>query len=215
MANGLVGGACRSVGVAGAVCVLMSLSACGVLQSVSSFGSDYVLPTSDDVSETNFQSFGAVEAAYGNVVAGQTQLPELAALGFDVSNAPNVERLSYLGVMDRFMPGSSLKFDQLAGPVQNCIEAQEKCSAIVFRPSRIHSRRTGNVLLDMMGFERLTIEAGWSAEVIFLMQDGRVVYKVLQGKPRIKEVHEQFSPLGPLQDLGGTAVGIGRGMVKM
>jgi hypothetical protein len=214
MLQGVVGGIRRRWGLVLAVCTAMTLGACSAYDSIASFGADLVLPTGDDVSETNFQSFDAVEAAYGNVVAGETRLPELATLGFDAANAPNVEKLSYLGVMDRFMPGSSLKFDHLALPVQNCIEAQERCSAFVFRPARIHSKRTGNVLLDMLGFDRLTIEAGWSAEVIFLMQDGRVVYKVLQGKPRIQEVHERISPLGPLQDIGGTAVGFA-GKMKM
>src|SRR5437870_5514221 len=73
----------------------------------------------------------------------------------------------------------------------------------------------GNVLIDMLGFERRTIASGWSAEVIFLMEDGRVVYKVLQGKPRIEEVHDNVSPLSPLQDIGGTAVGFGKSMLKM
>ena len=215
MLLGAYDGLRRRWGLIAALSSAIALGACSAIGSITSMSSTDILPTQDDVVATNFQSYDAVEVAYGNVVAGQTRLPDLASLGFDAANAPNVEKLSYLGVMDRFMPGSSLRFDKLAPAVQGCIEAQEHCSAFVFRPARIHEARTGNFILDMLGFERLTVEAGWSAEVIFLMQDGRVVYKVLQGKPNIQEVHDRISPLGPLQDIGGTALGFGTRAVKL
>jgi hypothetical protein len=191
---------------------LVLLGACSAL-GIDVANTDF-LPA-EDTGVTAFASYDAMESAYGNVVAGQTRLQQLAQLGFDTSTAPNVEKLSYLGVMDRFMPGDSIRFDKLAVPVQDCIEAQEHCSAYVFRPSHLHSQRTGSFVMDLLGFERVTVNSGWSAEVIFLMQDGRVVYKVLQGRPRIEEVRDSVQPLGPLQDFGGTAMGLGRSAVKM
>lgn len=198
-------------GAAAASVLVMSLAACGTINEFTS----NVLPGEDDITATNFESYDAVETAYGNVKTGETHIQELAGLGFDATHAPNVEKLSYLGVMDRFMPGDSAKFDKLSPAVQTCIEAQEHCSAVVFRPARIHAQRAGSLLLDILGFERVTIDTGWSAEVIFLMRDDRVVYKVLQGKPRIEEVHDRLAPLGPLQDLGPTAVGVGSRMTKI
>jgi hypothetical protein len=183
--------------------------------SVVGLSNTDLLPGEDDTVATTFTTYDAVETAYGNVKAGETRVPDLAQLGFDTSTAPNVERLSYLGVMDRFLPGSSIRFDKLAPAVQTCIEAQEHCSAVIFRPARVRAQRSGSLVLDLLGFERVTVSTGWSAEVIFLMQDGTVVYKVLQGKPRIQEVRDRVQPLGPLQDFGDTAFSMGTHSVKL
>src|SRR5258708_5818127 len=129
----------RRWGVFAIQIVAISLGACSALGI--DFASSDVLPGEDIVSATNFQTYDAVEAAYGNVVAGRTEVPQLAHIGFDAENAPNVEKLSYLGVMDRFMPGDSMRFDKLSPAVQECIEAQEHCSAYVFRPARLHAQR--------------------------------------------------------------------------
>jgi len=210
MLTSLVGGVRRRWGlfaIQGLAIVLGACSALGVSKT------DFLPGEETDASA--FVSYDAVEAAYGNVRAGETRTPELAQLGFDQDTAPNVERLSYLGVMDRFLPGSSVRFDKLAPAVQNCIEAQEHCSAVVFRPARLNAQRSGSLLLDLLGFERVTVSKGWSAEVTFLMEDGTVVYKVLQGKPRIQEVRDRVQPLGPLQDFGDTAFGLGTHAIKM
>ena len=67
----------------------------------------------------------------------------------------------------------------------------------------------GNILLDIFGFERQTVDSGWSAEVVLLMQDGHVAYKLMSGRPRIEDTHDSIQPLGPLQDIGNTAVRMG------
>ena len=103
------------------------------------------------------------------------------------------------------MPRNSESFDHLAPPVQACIEAQDRCSAYVFRPAHVKSHREGNLFLDLLGFERVTVDSGWSAEVVLLMQDGHVAYKLMSGRPRIEDLHDTVQPLGPLQDLGNTA----------
>jgi hypothetical protein len=41
---------------------------------------------------------------------------------------------------------------------------------------------------------------------MLLVQDGRVVYKVMDGHPRINDFHDDVQPLGPFQDLGGTVI---------
>jgi len=181
----------------------MLLAGCGVF---GVHNTDF-LPAEDDVA-TTFPSYEAVEAAYSTVQPGETPT-QLAQAGFDEATAPNIEKLSFLGVMDRFLAGSSVRFDALAPAVQTCIQAQEHCSAVIFRTEHIQQQRNGSLLLDLLGFRRITVSNGWSAEVIFLMQDGNVVYKVLQGKPRIHEVYDRVQPLGPAQDLGGTVWGVG------
>ncbi len=199
----------RAFRMAVAASLALALGACASIESIGTLG---LLPEEDDTAAPNFESYAAVETAYGNIVAGKTEVSDLAVYGFDAAKAPNVERLSYLGIMDRFMPGDSATFDLLAAPVQSCIEAQERCSAMIFRPQHIHAKRNGSLILDLLGFEQVTEQTGWSAEVIFLAQDGRVVYKILSGRPRIEEVRDRVQPLGPLQDLGDKVMSAGSHM---
>ncbi len=191
------GGARRYARVVASLLVTLLLVGCG------GWG---LLPRKADIQNTNFRSYAAVAAAYQTISPGATRTSDLGQIGFDAAESPNVEVLSYLGVIERFMPRDSIKFDQLDPAVKTCIEGRENCSAYIFKPERIHQERTGNWLLDVLGFERESISYGWSAEVMLLIQDGRVVYKVMDGKPRINDYHDDVEPLGPFQDLGGTVL---------
>jgi hypothetical protein len=179
----------------------------GITLTLVGCGGLSLLPHRTDLAEDqNFQSYTEVQTAYASIVPGQTREAELSKLGFNAAIQPNAEVISYLGVIERFMPRDSIRFDHLAPAVKECIEAQERCSAYVFRPSRLEQQRTGSIFLDLMGFERTTIDHGWAAEVVLLMEDGRVAYKVMSGKPHIEGYHDDVQPLGPLQDLGDQAV---------
>ena len=197
MKNGEDGGSRRTIKIIVSATFMLSLVGCGGLG---------LLPHESQVLESSkFQTYDQVAAAYTDIVPGQTRMADLPKLGFDTATTPNVEILSYLGVIERFMPRNSLTFDHLAPPVQACIEAQDRCSAFVFHPQQVESHRTGNIFLDVLGFERQTLDTGWQAEVVLLMQDGHVAYKLMSGRPRIEDMHDTVQPLGPLQDIGNTA----------
>jgi hypothetical protein len=191
-------GSRRYAKIAGVLAITLALVGCGGLS---------LLPHRSDLAEDqNFQTYDQVANAYQSIIPGQTREADLNKLGFNAALQPNAEVISYLGVIERFMPRDSIRFDHLAKPVRGCIEAQERCSAYVFRPSRLEQQRTGSIFLDLMGFERTTIDRGWTAEVVLLMQDGRVAYKVMSGKPHIEGYHDDIQPLGPLQNLGDQSV---------
>lgn len=201
MDNGVVGGnstngSGRGLKTFFSATFMLSLVGCGGLG---------LLPHDSKISNNSFQTYEQVQAAYTDVVPGQTRLTDLPRLGFDTATTPNVEVLSYLGVIERFMPRSTMSFDHLAPPVQACIESQDRCSAFVFHPQHVESRRLGNFFLDLFGFERQTVNSGWAAEVVLLMQDGHVAYKLMSGRPRIEDTHDEIQPLGPLQDIGNMA----------
>lgn len=177
--------------------VTLTLVGCG------GFG---LLPHETSVNNTRFNSYSEVASAYGTIVPGETQVSDLSRIGFDSITTTNVEVLSYLGVIERFMPRDSIRFDKLDPAVQGCIEARDRCTAFVYRPQRLEQQRQGNVLLDLLGFERTVMNHGWSAEVTLLVENGRVAYKVMSGRPNIQDTSNSVQPLGPLQDLGGTAV---------
>lgn len=189
------GGTRRYVRVIASLLITLALVGCGGLG---------LLPYQSDVQNSTFQSYKAVQTAYREITPGATPASDLSQLGFDATRSPNVEVLSYLGVIERFMPRDSIRFDNLAPAVQSCIDARDRCTAYVFRPARLHQERRGSFFLDVLGFQRQVVNYGWSAEVVLLVQDGRVAYKVMSGKPNIEDSHDSVQPLGPLQDIGGT-----------
>jgi hypothetical protein len=166
-----------------------------------------LLPSQSQSDNAGFESYEAVQVAFERIKPGATRTAELATLGFDVHAASNVEVLSYLGVIERFMPRDSIKMDDLDPEVRACLQARIDCSAYIFRPLRLVAQRTGNVPLDLLGFRRTTETRGWSAEILFVVHNDRVIYKLWAGKPHMDSVKQVVQPLGPFQDLSGVAGG--------
>ncbi len=197
MHNGMGAGTRRYAGVAASMLVTLVLVGCGGLS---------LLPHESDIKNSSFKSYKEVEVAYRQIAPGHTSTADLVEMGFDANNSPNAEVLSYLGVIERFIPRDSIRFDDLDPVVQQCIESRDRCTGYVFHPERLHQERLGNWVLDVLGFQRTTVNYGWSAEVVLLVMDGHVAYKVMSGRPHIEDFHRKVEPLGPFQDLGGTVM---------
>lgn len=122
-------------------------------------------------------SLTALKAAYARVAPGTTAAPELARLGFDTGRG-GVQRLSYLGLMERFAPHDSAAFDDLDPAAKKCLAAPAGCSAYLFRLARAR----GSEARAAFGFVNAAEAAGpGTVEVLFLIDDGRVVYKMMRG----------------------------------
>ena len=119
----------------------------------------------------------ALKAAYVRIVPGETAAPELSRLGFDTGSG-GVRRLSYLGLMENFAPRDSGGFDRLDPAAQKCLSTPEGCGASLFRLARAH----GSEAQAAFGFVNAA-QAGTPGvvEVLFLIHDGRVVYKAMSG----------------------------------
>ncbi len=168
-------------------------------------GCGSLLPQQTDHANSGFKTYADLVVAYKKVVPGQTRVSDLTTMGFD-ADQPNVEQLSYLGVMERFLPRANMGLADLAPEVRECVKARERCTAYVFRPSQVLQERTGDTMLDVFGFDRTTESHGWSAEVTLLIHDDHVAYKVISSKPHIETTQEKVQPLGPLQDIGTAVV---------
>ncbi|HVZ92216.1 MAG TPA: hypothetical protein VG843_11245 [Rhizomicrobium sp.] len=174
--------------------IMLSLVGCGGLG---------LLSQRSDLWETRaFRNYDEVALAYANVVPGRTSETDLARLGFNPATQPNARKISYLGLLQRIMPKDSTQFDRLDAPVRGCIEARERCSAWVFHPQHLERRPTGSVVLDLLGFNRTTVDRGWTAEVVLLMEDGHVIYKTMAGKPHVEGYHDDIGPPSALRGLG-------------
>jgi hypothetical protein len=192
-------------GVAFVVGALLPLSAC------ASWG---ILPSTVETTQSPFKSYKSAEDAYAQVKPYVTTQKELKARGFDPYTTPNIKVLNYLDMVPRFLPQQSMKQEDLDPAVQSCLTARERCTGWFAEPSISSKDRTGNVALDVLGFERETTATGWKASMLLLIQDGVVVYKLWSGTPAILEVKTEKKPLGPFQDLSGAAAAAVSGAVK-
>jgi hypothetical protein len=181
------------------------------LSACASWG---ILPSTVETTESPFQSYKSAEDAYSQVRPYVTTSKELKVRGFDPYTTPNIKVLNYLDLVPRFLPQQSMKQEDLDPAVQACLTARERCTGWLAEPSISSKDRTGNVALDVLGFERETTETGWKASMLLLIQDGVVVYKIWSGTPAIRAVKTETKPLGPLQDLSGPAAAAVSGAVK-
>jgi hypothetical protein len=189
------------------VCVFaaaVSLSACA----------RWVLPSNSTTTDSPFQNYRSAEDAYNRITPYVTTVAELKSRGLNPYTAPNVKVLNYLDLVPRFLPQASMKQEDLDPAVRACLSARDSCTGWLAEPSVLASDRTGNVPLDMLGFDRTTTSTGWKASMLLLIQNGVVVYKLWSGTPSIIETKRDTKPLGPLQDLSGAAAGAVAGAIK-
>lgn len=190
------------------------LAAAGVLAAgVSACGSMGVLPRNAEIIESPYKDYRSAEEAYAQIRPFETTIDELKKRGFDPYKTPNVRVMNYLDLLPKFMPQQSVTKDDLDPAVRACLKSRERCQGWVAEPSRIDRDRTSNVALDVLGFERETTSTGWRAQMLVLIQDDVVVYKLWSGTPTINEVKRETKPLGPFQDLSGAAASAAKNAV--
>lgn len=180
----------------GASVLVLGLTGCGGI----------LLPSQSEIGESAFDTYVQVHQAFDKIALNRSSVSDLSTLGFDAQRAPNVAVLSYLEIVERFMPNSSMAFDKLDPAVQECIMARSSCEGYVFKVEHREFQRSGSLFLDLFGFEHLTTETGWTAQVLVLVQDGHVTHKLLSGEPNVRIVRDDIEPLGPMQNLGSIFV---------
>jgi hypothetical protein len=161
-----------------------------VTLAVLGLGGLTLLPRSTDTASAHIGSLKDLASAFARVQPGRTRASQLAGLGFDTTT-PNVQVLSYLGVMERYMTGASTSFDRLDTALQNCIEARDRCTAFVFKPGEAAS----GGMFASLGFGAHA--AGRGAEVTLLVQNGRVAYKAMTGMPPAPAPRRLATPVVP------------------
>lgn len=166
-----------------------------------------VLPHESSAVGGKFRTYDQLMASYDKIALGRTRTTDLSPLGFDPHTTPNVAVLSYLDIIKRFVPNDAMSLRHVPKPVRDCIDAQNRCSAYLYHLQHTETHHNGAVIPDLIGTERDTTRSGWSAEIILVLRDDNVVYKVMSGMPNLEERHDKSQPLGPLQDLGNSLTG--------
>ncbi|HEY5345406.1 MAG TPA: hypothetical protein VIK62_03580 [Verrucomicrobiae bacterium] len=150
---------------------------------------------------SRWKSYNDVESAFQKITPYQTTVTDLRTLGFDPKTSPNVKILTYVDIIQTFMPNPGIHKQDLPDAVRECIEAKEKSRAYLIELEDIRDKRHGNLFLDIFGFDRQTHKSGWRFKGLILINDNLVVYKLASGEPRIANEENKVKPLGPLQEL--------------
>ncbi len=169
-------------------------------------GCSFLLPTSQTTAKSKWRTYGEAEAAFERITPGATATNELSHLGFDPSVNPNVRILTYIDVIQRFMPNESITKDDLDPSVRAFIEGRERGQAWEVDVNNLNSKRYGNALLDLTGFVKKTHDTGWQFKGLLLIREGQVVYKLSGGQPNVDRYDKKVRPLGPLQELDSILV---------
>ncbi len=160
-----------------------------------------LLPQERTVVSSPFDTYGDAQRAFNTVIPHETSLEQLFNSGYNISTFPNVETLTYLDLIERFMPRDSIRFEHLDGGLRKCLESRLNCRGYVIMPEKIKVERVGNFILDMLEFRRTEVTTGWQSEALFVLQDDVVVYKLWSGTQQISKTKQTINPLGPLNDL--------------
>jgi hypothetical protein len=173
------------------------------------FGCTSLLPSTRQTIHSPWNSFEEARAAYEKISPMTTTHEEIHELGFDPFTTPNIRILTYLDIMNRFLPNPSIRLEDLDKGIVACIEAKASCKGYEINPQFLKSERYGNVLVDLLNFRRKTKDSGWRFEALIVLVNGTVVYKLWGGTPVIDQTRDEKRPLGPLQsadDIVGGAI---------
>lgn len=166
-------------------------------------GCGSLLPSSRRDIRSPWDTYDQARAAFEKITPYQTTVADLKELGFHPYVTPNIEILTYLEVIEHFMPNPSIKKSDLEPGLQDCLGSKDTCHAYEMGLEKVKKKRYGNVLLDVFKFKRKTRKSGWRFQALIVIKGDLVVYKLAGGKPQINENAEEKNPLGPLQDAGG------------
>ena len=169
---------------------------------VSSGCSGGLLPSVKQTVKSPWQSFEDAKKSFDKIMPHQSTVEDLKRLGFDPFETPNVKLVTYLELIQRFMPNQSITFADLDPGIRTCLQAREACQGYEVTPQITNSKRYGNVVLDLLNFRRKTITLGWRFFALIVLKDDLVVHKIWGGSPGISEFEDKKNPLGPFQDIG-------------
>lgn len=163
-------------------------------------GCAFLLPSAKITVRSPWKSFNHAKETFDRIIPYHTTKEDLKALKFDPLTTPNIDIITYLDIIQRFMENPSIKTSDLAEGLQDCIAAKDKCRAYEIFIKNVKRKRKGNAFLDIFNFKRVHKETGWEFRALIVMREDLVVYKLWGGKPAIDETVKKKNPLGPLQE---------------
>lgn len=168
-------------------------------------GCSSMLPRGSTDTPSPFASYAEAQSAAQRIVPFETQVRQLAGLGFDPQEGRNVTVIPYPDILARLAPYSGVPLDQLDSGIRACISIKSDCRGYVFRFERQDRRREGSFVADFFNVQRVTHVTGWWFEALVVVGDDRVLFRNVAGEARIERLEKHRNPLGPLQPAGEAA----------
>jgi hypothetical protein len=166
-----------------------------------------LLPDAKNIVQGPWASFQEARDTFAKVVPYQTTRAELTGLGLDPLVNPNITILNYSDVIRRFVPPAGVDGYTLDPGVMDCIRVRTECQGYELDQKVLRRDRYGNFWLDFFNFNRKTLTSGWEFNAVWLMKGELVVYKLIGGKPQVREDETKRNPLGPLQGIDSIKLG--------
>lgn len=184
-----------------------TIHAVGLLLALATVlgGCSSMLPKARTESPT-FQSFDAARHAVEALQPQNSNLTTLSELGLTPTQQPNTVILTHTDIVRRVVTGGLLNKEDLDPGILHCLNARDACRGWELNVTRISKVRTGGFWADFMNFKRRTETTGWRFNALILLVNDTVVYRGWGGQPVVNEVEVQTNPLGPLQEMGPSAV---------
>jgi hypothetical protein len=173
-----------------------------ILAFISLNGCAGLLPEVRTTTQSPWKTFSQAKEAFDLIIPSRTTKEELKLLGFDPFETPNVKLITYLDILEHFVPNQAVQFEHLPPEIQTCLQSRAECQGYEVQPNGLQSKRYGNAFLDLFNFRRKTMTSGWRFNAIIILNQDLVVHKLWGGEPNVLEFEDKKNPLGPLQDIG-------------
>src|SRR5438552_6040039 len=167
-----------------------------------------LLPKSKEVTASPWQTYQDAQETFDKIIPGHTTIADLRVMSLDPGANANIAILNYADVMRKFLLNQSFSINDLDTGVRECVLAKIGCRGLEINQSLVNKQRLGNVVLDVLGFQRETHTDGWRFNGLILLKDNVVVYKLTGGQPVIQQKEENQNPLGPVQAIGSRVTGV-------
>ena len=165
-----------------------------------------LLPSGKQQTQTPWHSYADAQAMFEKIIPGTTRLAELKSLGVDPEQTPNVAYLGHTDLLRRLIPASTFDIRLLDPGLQQCVSLQSSCFAYEIEQMSLDRQRFGNFWMDFFNFQRQINVTGWQFDAVVVIKNDTVVFKHWSGKPSIRSLERESSPLGPFQSIGPALV---------
>jgi hypothetical protein len=135
-----------------------------------------------------WKSFEEARLTFAQIIPYQTTRAELDAMGLSPGRNPNITLLNYSDVIRRFVPPGGVDGYSLDPGVMDCIRVRSDCQGYELDQKTLRRNRK-------------TMTTGWEFNAVWLVKNEVVVYKLIGGKPQVREDESRRNPLGPLQGI--------------
>jgi hypothetical protein len=166
-----------------------------------------LLPSGVEQDTGQWHAYAQVEETFNLIESNSTTIADMSALGIDFRTTPNITKLTYLDVMERFKLDSTI-FNGVALPpgIESALNNHDRCIAYEIIINNTRKTRTGGFWKDLLGFEQITKTTGWSFNALVVIDGDVVVYVLHSGKPKIERTVRNKKPLGPFQSIDGVQI---------